>query len=149
MASVRESKAPYHYSGHGSRTEEVEMDRRVAGTGLLVVLAMGVALSWGRQSAPPSAEARTGWISDEACGAEHTKPGKADCVEKCWRGGAGIGHPEWKPQRAVFVADDTKAIWIIENADAVKRFPAVHVRVSGRFDGEKKSVQVEAVETLK
>jgi hypothetical protein len=28
---------------------------------------------------------RAGWISDEACGAKHTKAGGADCVQKCWR----------------------------------------------------------------
>ena len=43
---------------------------------------------------------RPGWISDESCGTQHTKPGRADCVQKCWRGGASVGHPEWKPQRA-------------------------------------------------
>lgn len=133
------------------------MDRRVvmgavvfvvAGA-LLVVMGMSAGPSWGWQSGAVPAETRAGWISDEACGAEHTKPGKADCVEKCWRGGAAVGHPEWKPQRAVFVADDTKTIWVVENAEAVKKFPAVHVRVSGKFDAEKKSVQVETVEAVK
>jgi hypothetical protein len=126
------------------------MNRRMAITMLLVLMGASAGRSWGGQSgAAAQTEARTGWISDEACGAEHTKPGKADCVEKCWRGGAAVGHPEWKPQRAVFVADDTKTIWIVENAETVKRFPAAHVRVSGRFDVEKTSVQVEAVEAVK
>src|SRR2546429_2656068 len=58
---------------------------------------------------------RPGWISDESCGTQHTKPGRADCVQKCWRGGASVGHPEWKPQRAVFVADDDQGIWIVGN----------------------------------
>src|SRR5437660_8549675 len=40
---------------------------------------------------------RPGWISDESCGTQHTKPGRADCVQKCWRGGASVGHPEWNP----------------------------------------------------
>jgi len=99
----------------------------------------------------PGAEsaASTGWISDEACGAEHTKPGRADCVLKCWRGGASVGHPEWKPQRAVFVADDTKTIWIVENPEAVKDFPAAHVRVTAKFDAAKKSLQVERIEAVK
>jgi hypothetical protein len=88
---------------------------------------------------------RTGWISDEACGAEHTKPGRADCVQKCWRGGASVGHPEWKPQRAVFVADDDQAIWIIENPEAVKDFPAAHVSLAGQFDSAKKSIHVEKI----
>src|SRR2546428_3997295 len=41
----------------------------------------------------------TGWISDENCGARHTKPGGAGCIKKCMHGGQDIGHPEWKPQR--------------------------------------------------
>jgi len=88
---------------------------------------------------------RTGWISDEACGAQHAKPGGAGCVEKCWRGGASVGHPEWKPQRAVFVQDGDHAIWIVLNPDAVKNFAAVHVELGGEFDLEKKTVQVDTV----
>jgi hypothetical protein len=60
-----------------------------------------------------------------------------------------VGHPEWKPQRAVFVADDTKTVWIVENPDAVKNFPAAHVRVSGKFDEGKTSVQVQTIEAVK
>src|SRR5260370_21912101 len=33
---------------------------------------------------------QTGWISDEACGVKHAKAGGADCVQKCWRGGASV-----------------------------------------------------------
>lgn len=88
---------------------------------------------------------RAGWISDESCAADHAKPGRADCVEKCWRGGASVGHPEWKPQRAVFVADENREIWIVENPEAVKKFPAAHVLVSGKFDAEKKMLHVEKI----
>jgi hypothetical protein len=88
---------------------------------------------------------RAGWISDESCAAQHTKPGRADCVQKCWRGGASVGHPEWKPQRAVFVADDDQAIWIVENPEAVKDFPAAHVVLAGQFDSAKKTVRVEKI----
>lgn len=90
-------------------------------------------------------ESRTGWISDEACGADHAKPGQPDCVEKCWRGGASIGHPEWKPQRAVFIADDDHAVWVVLNPEAVKKFPAEHVALAGKFDSEKRTVSVENV----
>jgi hypothetical protein len=88
---------------------------------------------------------RTGWISDESCGAQHTKPGRADCVQKCWRGGASVGHPEWKPQRAVFIADDDHAVWVVENPEAVKDFPAAHVLLAGNFDSAKKTLHVEKV----
>jgi hypothetical protein len=86
-----------------------------------------------------------GWISDESCGTQHTKPGRADCVQKCWRGGASVGHPEWKPQRAVFVADDDQGIWIVENPETVRDFPAVHVLVTGKFDSAKKTIHVEKI----
>jgi hypothetical protein len=88
---------------------------------------------------------RTGWISDEACGAKHTKAGGADCVQKCWRGGASVGHPEWKPQRAVFVADADEGIWIVENPEAVTNFPAGHVLLAGKFDSAKKTIHVEKI----
>ena len=88
---------------------------------------------------------RTGWISDESCGAQHTKPGRADCVQKCWRGGASVGHPEWKPQRAVFVADDDQGIWIVENPEAVRNFPAAHVVLAGKFDSPQKTIRVEKI----
>ena len=88
---------------------------------------------------------RAGWISDESCAAQHTKPGRADCVQKCWRGGASVGHPEWKPQRAVFVADDDGEIWIVENPEAVANFPAAHVLLAGKFDSAKKTIHVEKI----
>jgi hypothetical protein len=96
-------------------------------------------------SAQEKNASRAGWISDEGCGAQHTKPGRADCVQKCWRGGASVGHPEWKPQRAVFVADGDQAIWIVENPEAVKNFPAAHVLLAGNFDSAKKTVHVEKI----
>ena len=87
---------------------------------------------------------RTGWISDESCKAQHVGGG-AGCVLKCWRGGAAVGHPEWKPQKAVFVADEDRAVWVVANPEAVKEFPAVHVQVTGKFDAEKKKIHVERV----
>jgi hypothetical protein len=88
---------------------------------------------------------RAGWISDEACGTKHTEAGGADCVRKCWRGGASVGHPEWKPQRAVFVADADEGIWVVENPEAVASFPAAHVLLAGKFDSEKKTIHVEKI----
>jgi hypothetical protein len=99
----------------------------------------------GTLSAQQKNAPRAGWISDEGCAAKHMKAGGADCVEKCWRGGASVGHPEWKPQRAVFVADDDQAIWIVENPEAVKSFPARHVVLAGQFDPAKKTIHVERI----
>jgi hypothetical protein len=99
----------------------------------------------GSVSAQQRGASRTGWISDESCGTQHMKPGRADCVQKCWRGGVSVGHPEWKPQRAVFVADDDQAIWIVENPEAVKNFPAAHVILEAKFDFAKKTIDVEKI----
>src|SRR5260370_33469176 len=99
----------------------------------------------GSVSAQQRDATRAGWISDESCGAQHTKAGRADCVQNCWRGGASVGHPEWKPQRAVFVADGDQRIWIVENPEAVSNFPAAHVLLAGKFDSAKKTVHVEKI----
>ena len=99
----------------------------------------------GSVPAQQSNSSRAGWISDESCGTQHTKPGRADCVQKCWRGGASVGHPEWKPQRAVFVADDDQEIWIVENPEVVRDFPAAHVVLAGKFDSARKTIRVEKI----
>jgi|HubBroStandDraft_6_1064221.scaffolds.fasta_scaffold188700_1 hypothetical protein len=111
---------------------------------LVLLLVCGLVVL-GSVSAQQSAASRTGWISDESCGTQHTKPGRADCVQKCWRGGASVGHPEWKPQRAAFVADDDQAIWIVENPEAVRNFPAAHVVLQAKFDSARKTIHVEKI----
>jgi hypothetical protein len=54
-----------------------------------------------------------------------------------------VGHPEWKSQRAVFVADDDGGIWIVENPEAAANFAAAHVLLAGKFDSAKKTIHVE------
>jgi hypothetical protein len=117
----------------------------IRGRIVFVFLLVCCLVALGSASAQPENASRAGWISDEACGAQHAKPGRADCVQKCWRGGASVGHPEWKPQRAVFVADEDQAIWIVENSEAVRNFPAAHVLLAGNFDSAKKTVHVEKI----
>jgi hypothetical protein len=56
-----------------------------------------------------------------------------------------VGHPEWKPQRAVFVADQDQGIWIVENPEAVLNFPAAHVVLEGKFDSANKTIHVEKI----
>jgi hypothetical protein len=113
---------------------------------IILASLLGCALvALGSLSAKQKNAPRSGWISDEACGTQHAKPGRADCVQKCWRGGASVGHPEWKPQRAVFVADADQVIWIVDNPEAVKDFPAAHILLAGQFDPAKKTVHAEKV----
>ena len=117
----------------------------IRGRIVFVLLLVCDLVAVGSVSAQQRDSSRAGWISDESCGAQHTKPGGADCVQKCWRGGASVGHPEWKPQRAVFVADDDQAIWIVENPEAIRNFPAAHVVLAGKFDSAKKTIHVEKI----
>jgi hypothetical protein len=112
---------------------------------VVVLLLVCDLVAVGSVSAQQRDSSRAGWISDESCGTQHTKSGGADCVQKCWRGGASVGHPEWKPQRAVFVADDDQAIWIVENPEAIRNFPAAHVVLAVKFDSAKKTIHVEKI----
>src|SRR5229473_3026947 len=71
----------------------------------------------------------SGWVSDESCGAAHTKAGGESCVAKCLRGGASVGHPEWLPQRMVLVSDDGNTTWIVENPTTLTTLAGQQVTV--------------------
>jgi len=77
-----------------------------------------------------------GWISDSMCAAKHAGTG-ASCAKKCVDGGS-------KP---VFV-DDKKAVWTIDNPDAVKDDVGKHVAITATADAAAKSVHVTAVSVL-
>ena len=116
----------------------------------LVALTVGAALAlapYGNAEGKPANV--TGWVSDEACGAAHTKPGREDCVRKCLRGGASVGHPEWKAQRMVFVADPDGQLWIVENPEALKGYEGGHVQISGWIDRKAKTVRVAEARAMK
>lgn len=91
----------------------------------------------------------TAWVSDEACGAAHTKPGGEDCVLKCLRGGADIGHPEWTPQRMVLVTDKGHKTWVVENPEALKGLEGKHVTIAGQLDQTRKTVRVTSASEIK
>ena len=57
-------------------------------------------------------------------------------------GGQDIGHPEWKPQRMVFVGDADKRVWLVENPDDLRGHEGEHLRVTGQFDAGKRAVHV-------
>ena len=78
-----------------------------------------------------------GWISDSMCGAQHAGTGSA-CVKKCI-GGMG-GSP-------VFVDEDKKAVWTIDNPDAVKAFWGDHVTIMATANSDKKSVHIDSIST--
>jgi hypothetical protein len=75
-----------------------------------------------------------GWISDSMCGAKHTGTG-AECVKKCIKGG----------MTPVFVDEAKKAVWTIDNPDAVKDFYGDHVTVTATADEGKMSVHIDSI----
>jgi len=79
-----------------------------------------------------------GWISDSMCGAKHAGSG-ASCVRKCIEGG----------MKPVFVDEAKKAVWTIDNPDAVKDFYGDHVTVTATSDEASKSVHIDSIEELK
>jgi len=91
----------------------------------------------------------TAWVSDENCGALHTKPGGEDCVLKCLKGGAHIGHPEWKPQRMVLVTDEGQKIWVVLNPEALKGLEGKHVTVTGQLNSATKKFRVSTASEIK
>jgi hypothetical protein len=79
-----------------------------------------------------------GWISDSMCGAKHAGSGSA-CVKKCIEGG----------MSPVFVDEQKKAVWSIENPDAVKGYYGEKVTIHGTADADKKSVHIDSVTAAK
>ena len=79
----------------------------------------------------------TGWISDSMCGAKHAGTGEA-CVKKCIEGGM-----------APVLVDQDKAVWTIDNPDAVKDFYGAHVTVKATEDAGKKSVHIDSIMAAK
>ena len=79
-----------------------------------------------------------GWISDSMCGAKHAGTGQA-CVKKCIDGG----------MAPVFVDESKKAVWKIDNPEAVKAFYGEHVTIKAIADDAKKSVHVDSIAAAK
>ena len=79
-----------------------------------------------------------GWISDSMCGAKHAGSGAA-CVKKCVQGG----------MAPVFVDEANKAVWKIDNPDAVKDFYGDHVTVSATTNTDAKTVHIDSIEAAK
>jgi hypothetical protein len=79
-----------------------------------------------------------GWISDSMCGARHAGTGAA-CAQKCIKGGSD----------PVFVDEAKKAVWSIDNPDAVKDFYGAHVTVKATANADKKSVHIDSIAEAK
>jgi hypothetical protein len=79
-----------------------------------------------------------GWISDSMCGAKHLGD-NPECVKKCIKMG----------MAPVFVDEAKKAVWTIDNPDAVKAFYGDHVTVTATADEAKKSVHIDSIAEAK
>ena len=80
----------------------------------------------------------TGYISDSMCAAKHAGTGAA-CAKKCLQGG----------DKPVFVSAADKAVYSIDNPDAVKAFWGAKVDVSATVDASAKSVHITAIDEAK
>ncbi len=80
----------------------------------------------------------TGWISDSMCGAKHAGTGAA-CAKKCIEGG----------EKPVFVDENKKDVWAIENPDAVKGHYGDKVQIHGTTNAANKSVHIDSVAAAK
>jgi hypothetical protein len=83
----------------------------------------------------------SGWVSDANCGTAHVGGKNPDCVRKCIKGGAHVGHPEWTAQAMVLVVDETNEILVIDNQDALAGHEAEHVQVKA-VPGEASHIKV-------
>ena len=89
------------------------------------------------------------WVSDQGCGAQHAKPGGADCIRKCKRGGASVGHPEWKPRPIVLVRESDKSVWVVENPEMLDGHEGERLTLTVSVDLTRKSVGIKSIEKLR
>jgi hypothetical protein len=99
--------------------------------------ALACSIAWVSASAADSAQIN-GWISDSMCAAKHAGTGAA-CAKKCIEGGSA----------PVFVDEAKKAVWKIDNPDAVKDFYGDHVTITATTNADEKSVHVDSVVAAK
>jgi hypothetical protein len=102
----------------------------------IALTAVFVSCAWVGASAADSSI--NGWISDSMCGAKHAGTGMA-CAKKCLEGGSA----------PVFVDEAKKAVWKIDNPDAVKAFYGDHVTIQATTDADAKTVHIDSITAAK
>ena len=100
------------------------------GTIILLALALAACAHTKQQSV-------AGWVSDANCTVQHVGGKNPECVRKCIKGGAHIGHPEWAAQAMVLVVDGTEQVLVIENPETLAGREATHVQLTGEIKGER------------
>jgi len=93
----------------------------------------------------PKSVVMSGVVSDASCGSSHLKPGNEQCVVKCLRGGASVGHPEWLPQRMVLVSRDGGSILFVANPELLEDHAGQQVTVRATPPDKKKTIRVLAL----
>jgi hypothetical protein len=104
---------------------------------IVALLVVVLSFAWVAARAADSTSIN-GWISDSMCAAKHAGTGAA-CAKKCIEGGSA----------PVFVDEAKKAVWTIDNPDAVKGFYGDHVTVTATADSDKKSVHIDSIAAAK
>lgn len=104
-----------------------------------ILAALTLAVTFSAVAANAAGTKLNGWISDSMCGAKHTGSGAA-CVKKCIKGG----------MQPVFVSEKDKAVWKIDNPDAVKEsYYGSHVTLNATVDESNKSVHIDSISAAK
>jgi len=67
-----------------------------------------------------------GWLSDAKCAANGAKASHKGCALKCVESGQGI----------VFVREDDKKVYLLENPEKVKSLLGDRVQLSGSLEGD-------------
>ena len=68
----------------------------------------------------------TGYITDSKCGVQAAHEGARDCTIKCVKAGS----------KYVFVNDEDKKVYAIEDQDKVAEHAGHHVTIKGTVDGD-------------
>jgi hypothetical protein len=123
------AKKPASVAYSGGRPGDPSMKSALA-----VLLLCSTSAFAGDMSAKPMK--LMGYVGDSKCAATHnTSAPDADCVTKCISGGA-------KP---VFIDDDKKQVWAIDNPDAVKAVEGKPVTVMATADSSAMTVHITKV----
>ena len=104
---------------------------------VLLVMALALFVVSGAVAGDEKAKATSinGWVIESGCATKHAGPGGEACVKKCIEKGA----------KMVFVSDEDKGVWGVDNPEALAGHEGHHVTIQAHVDKEKKSVHVESV----
>ncbi len=109
---------------------------------LILLVAACAASALAASSATPVKA--TGWFADEGCALSKAKAGNftptnAECSKRCLKDGA----------KLVFVAEQQKSVWIVQNPDSFRDRIGFYVSVDGTLDSKGRSIEIGSAKTLK